>query len=119
MGKQKNIAIPPIKPLELTKISKGKWAGMNRLFKEVLKQTEGEERQLEKERWKPKKQKIGKCQCGGLIVISTTYTSEHNPNPASREQFRRVRYSSCFCEECGIVYNPEIVQKMKRFPGNK
>lgn len=113
-----------IKPLVFSRMSKAKMKEIGKRVSESLRHIEGAERLEEAEKWKPKTQQIGECLCGGVIVVLTIYTSEYNPKtgsiiigPASREQFRRVERSSCFCEECGIVYNPGVVQKKKRLAG--
>lgn len=68
----------------------------------------------------PKKEDIGTCSCKGKIILLTTYTSQYNPmagpliiGPGSQGQFRRVEDKECYCENCGTVYNPEIVKKRR------
>lgn len=121
---KKEEIVPPMKELKLGKMSPKKWAQINRRLTEARKQREEEERQLEAERWKPKKEKISDCLCGGDIILFTTYTRKYNPmtgpvsfDSGSRGQFRRIEEQECHCEKCGLVYNPGIVKKKNRSAG--
>jgi hypothetical protein len=102
-----------------------KTSGLDGILKQAnkfLRQRRETQRKKEADRYKPKKEEIGRCNCGqGDIVLLTTYTSEFNPmsgpliiGPGSRQQFRRVGHQECFCTACGAFFNPEIVRKNRK-----
>lgn len=90
-------------------------------FDEIERGRVEQEEREEAERWKPKTETIGKCSCGGDIVLNKTYTSEYMPEtgpmiigPGSRGQHRMAEHRECFCVGCGILYNPQIVKKKRK-----
>lgn len=96
---------------------------LRRKFRLALKDRDRikQERENEKaQKYKTNRENIGVCCCksGGNIVLVTSYTCEYDPKagpliigPGSKDQFRMVKHQDCYCEACGLLYNPDIVRK--------
>lgn len=109
-----------LEKLDFRRVSKRKMQGLNKSLQKSLEESEAERKRQRADKYKTRKEKIGTCVCKkrGYILLVTSYTSEYNPRsgpflygPGSRDQFRMVKHQDCYCEACGLLYNPDIVRK--------
>jgi hypothetical protein len=58
---------------------------------------------------------IGKCYCGGAIMVETSYKYSIVPTQfGTGKRFVRGTEDRCFCAGCGIFYNEDIVAKKSK-----
>ncbi len=85
---------------------------------DVLKRNDEKKEAEELKKWEPKSEKIGNCNCGGEIILITSFIATFNDifgpliiGPGSRSQFTRTRQEQCRCQKCGLIYDRKFVGK--------
>ena len=78
-----------------------------KIIEELYKKAEREDRDGKIDKHTPREEKIGKCSCGGDIIVSISYFTEKLDGFIYDIKEKR----GCYCKSCGLMYKEEIIRK--------